>query len=258
MDAPNGLSVEAEGLTKRFGDLVAVDSVSLRVRPGEFFGFLGPNGAGKSTTLKMLTGLLRPDAGWARILGEDVWQDPVSAKRLLGVLPEESPLHERLTGWELLVFTGRVHGLSRDEVERRARALCDLMELAEGDRHRLVVDYSTGMAKKVSLAAAMIHAPRVLFLDEPFNGIDALAGRAIRGALREAVARGVTIFFSSHILEVVEKLCTRIAIVAGGQVRAEGTMTELRALSGRADASLEDVFVQLLGAAPSEADLSWL
>jgi ABC-2 type transport system ATP-binding protein len=256
---PTQWSIEADGLAKWFGDKPAVNGVSLRVAAGEFYGFLGPNGAGKSTTLKMLTGLLRPDAGTARILGHDVWADPIAAKRLIGILPEDNPLHERLTGWELIRFTARVYGIAPEVIEQRGAELCDLMELSEEDRHRLVVDYSTGMAKKVALVAAMVHAPRVLFLDEPFGGIDPVAGRAIRGALQAAVDHGVTIFFSSHILEVVEKLCTRYAIIDKGRIQANGTLDEMRSAAQlSADASLEDVFVQLVGARTPHADLTWL
>jgi ABC-2 type transport system ATP-binding protein len=259
VSTPNQWSIEADGLAKWFGDKPAVNGVSLRVAPGEFFGFLGPNGAGKSTTLKMLTGLLRPDAGTARILGHDVWADPISAKQLVGILPEDNPLHERLTGWELIRFTGRVYGVPLDEIDRRGAELCDLMELSDEDRHRLVVDYSTGMAKKLALVAAMVHRPRVLFLDEPFGGIDPVAGRAIRGALQAAASRGVTIFFSSHILEVVEKLCTRYAIIDKGRIQANGTLAEITATAQLpAGSSLEDVFVRLVGARTQQADLSWL
>jgi ABC-2 type transport system ATP-binding protein len=251
-------SVAAEGLVKRFGPTVAVDGISLRVGEGEFFGFLGPNGAGKSTTIKMLCGLLRPDAGTVRVAGHDLAREPLAVKREIGVLPEETNLYERLTGAEFLLFSGQMYGLPLEEARRRAADLLELMELT-GDKDRLIVDYSMGMKKKTALAAALLHRPKVMFLDEPFNGIDPISVRAIRQALRQLTEHGTTIFFSSHVMEVVERLCTRIAIIHHGRIVGEGTVPELRAKAeAGGDSSLEDIFLKLVEARADEAALSWL
>ncbi len=251
-------SILARGLTKTYkgdkktGDVVAVDHINLTVAPGEFYGFLGPNGAGKSTTIKMLTGLLRPTSGEIVIAGHDLAAQPLEVKRRIGVLPEDLNLYERLTASEFLLFAGQMYGLAPSEARARAVALLDVMELSDtGDK--LIIDFSMGMKKKTALAGAMIHEPRVLFLDEPFNGIDALSSRKIRDVLREMTGRGVTVFFSSHVLEVVEKLCTRVAIIAKGRLVGEGTLDALRAQTH--DATLEDIFVHLVtGQEPSDAD----
>lgn len=257
-------AVETIGLTRLFDRKVAVDHLDLTVAEGEFFGFLGPNGAGKSTTINMLVGLLRPTAGTVKINGIDVWQEPLAAKRLLGVLPEGLNLYKRLSAREFIHFAGTMHGLTHAEADRRTEELLHLMDLT-GDADKLIVDYSTGMRKKTALAAAIIHAPRVLFLDEPFEGIDAISGRAIRDTLQQLRARGATIMFSSHILEVVERLCTRVGVIADGRLVAEGSIEELRqrAQAGEA-ATLEEIFLRAVGATNSEGQLegegrlSWL
>jgi ABC-2 type transport system ATP-binding protein len=256
---PADAALAAWGLTKTFGQKVAVNGLNLAVRRGEFFGFLGPNGAGKSTTIKMMVGLLRPTAGTAYIGGVDVWRDPLRAKAQMGVLPEQLNLYERLSGRELIEFAGRLYDLPGDEVRRRAEALLNVLTLEE-DADKLVVDYSVGMRKKVALAAALIHRPQVLFLDEPFEGIDPVSSRVIRNILRDLTAAGTTIFFSSHIMEVVERLCTRVGIIANGTLVAEGTLAELRqrAGTGAGSGSLEDIFLQLVGANTSGGGLEWL
>ena len=198
---PPDAAVAMYGLTRAFGQKVAVSGLNLAVRRGEFFGFLGPNGAGKSTTIKMLVGQLRPSAGAAYIGGVEVWKRPLEAKALMGVLPEQLNLYERLTGRELIEFAGRLYSLPRDESKRRAAALLQTLGL-EQDANKLIVDYSVGMRKKVALAAALIHRPQVLFLDEPFEGIDPVSSRVIRDILRDLTRTGTTIFFSSHIMEV--------------------------------------------------------
>jgi len=254
-------SVEIDGLTRVFeGGKVAVDDLWLKVGKGEFFGFLGPNGAGKSTTIKILCGLLRPTRGRARVLGHDVVLEPLLVKAKIGLLPEEINTYERLTGRELLVFTGRMYGLPKHEAGRRADELLEFMEISTEDRGKLVIDYSMGMKKKTVLAAALIHGPKVLFLDEPFNGIDAITGRAIREILKRAVSEGVTIFFSSHVLELVEKLCTRIAIIDEGRLLAVGDLPDLRKRAGLVpDASLEEIFIDLVGRRGEDrGDLSWV
>jgi ABC-2 type transport system ATP-binding protein len=251
-------SIAAFGLTKRFRETTAVDGISLRVREGEFFGFLGPNGAGKSTTIKMLCGLLRPNAGSIRVAGYDIASQPLEVKRNIGVLPEETNLYERLTGEEFLHFAGRMYGLSLEEARRRAADLLDLMELTDV-KDKLIVDYSMGMKKKVALASALIHGPRVMFLDEPFNGIDPISVRAIRNVLRQLTDRGTTIFFSSHVMEVVERLCTRVAIIHRGRIVGEGTIAELRAnAEAGGDSSLEDIFLKLVEAKVEDETLSWI
>lgn len=248
-------SISARGLTKTYqggkktGDIVAVDHIDLNVGPGEFYGFLGPNGAGKSTTIKMLTGLLRPTSGQVAIAGHDLATDALGVKCVLGVLPEDLNLYERLTASEFLLFAAQMYGLPAPEARLRVKSLLDVMELADtGDK--LIVDFSMGMKKKVALAGAMIHQPRVLFLDEPFNGIDALSSRKIRDVLQGMTHQGTTVFFSSHVLEVVEKLCTRVAIIARGRIVGEGTMDDLRA--GTHDQSLEDIFVHLVTGQPAD------
>jgi ABC-2 type transport system ATP-binding protein len=256
-------AVEAIQLTRTFGAKVAVDHLDLAVAEGEFYGFLGPNGAGKSTTIKMLVGLLRPTAGQARIAGIDIWQEPLRAKQIIGVLPEGLALYERLTAREFVRFVGAMYGLPPRDAAQRTDELLALMDL-DADADKLIVDYSQGMRKKTALAAAIIHTPRVIFLDEPFEGVDAISGRAIRNVLQQLRARGATIFFSSHILEVVERLCTRIGVIAQGRLVAQGTLTELRTLAQTGEHStLEDIFLRTVGAADErqgggERSLSWL
>jgi ABC-2 type transport system ATP-binding protein len=249
-------SIWARGLTKTYkgdkktGDIAAVDHIDLQVSPGEFYGFLGPNGAGKSTTIKMLTGLLRATSGQIVIAGYDMVADPLSAKRVIGALPEDLNLYERLTASEFLVFAAQMYGLPLKVARERTEELLAMMELTDaGDK--MIVDFSMGMKKKVALAGAMIHNPRVLFLDEPFNGIDTLSSRNIRDVLKQRTETGTTIFFSSHVLEVVEKLCTRVAIIAKGHLVGEGTLEELRGQTN--DHSLEDIFIHLVsGKSPEE------
>ena len=256
MDTP---AIETKGLTKRFGEKVAVDGIDLRVETGEFFGFLGPNGAGKSTTINMLVGLLYPDSGTAKIHGIDIRQQPLEAKQLLGVVTEGLNLYGRLTGREFIRFVGTIYGLESEVVVKRTEELLDLLSLTD-DADKMIVDYSHGMQKKTALAAAIIHGPRVLFLDEPFEGIDAIAKRTIHDVLQQLRTRGTTIFFSSHILEVVERLCTRVSVIANGKIVTEGSIAELRerAKAGE-ETTLEDIFLRAVGAKDGEdGKLSWL
>lgn len=254
---PPDAAVATWGLTRMFDAKPAVNGLTLSVRRGEFFGFLGRNGAGKSTTIKMLVGMLRPTAGKAWVGGVDVWSDQLRAKSLMGVLPERLNLYERLTGRELIEFAGAMYDIPRAEARRRAGALLDALLLTE-DANKLVIDYSVGMRKKAALAVALIHRPQALFLDEPFEGVDPVSSRVIRDILRDLTASGVTIFFSSHIMEVVEKLCTRVGIIHDGALIAEGSPEDLRRRTGEADASLEDVFLSLVGAERREGSLEWL
>jgi ABC-2 type transport system ATP-binding protein len=201
-------TISTQGLSRRFGELLAVDGVNLQVSPGQFFGFLGPNGAGKSTTIKMLTGLLAPSAGRIEILGLDLEKNSVEVKRQIGVVPEGMALFGRLTGSEFLNFAGRMYGLDREVAAKRTGELLDFMQLADQPK-KLVTDYSHGMQKKLAMAAAVIHGPKVLFLDEPFEGVDAIASGTLKAMLQRMIARGATIFLTSHVLEIVERLCIK-------------------------------------------------
>jgi ABC-2 type transport system ATP-binding protein len=251
------LAVETHGLRKVFGALAAVDGVDLAVPSGSFYGFLGPNGAGKSTTIKCLTGLLSPSAGSIRILGLDPLADPLGVKRKVGVVPEDLALFERLTGAETLAFVGEVHGLDRAALRSRSAELLALMDLAPAARD-LVADYSHGMRKKLALAAALLPGPRLLFLDEPFEGVDALAARQIKELLSQFVRHGGTVFLTSHMLELVERLCDHLGVIHKGRLVAQGSLAELRAAVGPGK-SVEEVFLDAVGAERSPAAaLEWL
>jgi ABC-2 type transport system ATP-binding protein len=239
------LAVETHGLSRTFGSFRAVDGIDLQVPAGSFYGFLGPNGAGKSTTIKCLTGLIRPSGGTMRILGIDPLADSVAVKRRVGVVPEDLALFDRLTAAETLSFVAQVHGLDPATARGRAADLLGVMEL-QSSGHTLVTDFSHGMRKKLSLAAALLPAPRLLFLDEPFEGIDVVASRQIKDLLQGFVARGGTIFLTSHVLEIVERLSTHIGVIAKGRLVAQGTLDELRA-GGSAGESLEELFIGLVG-----------
>jgi ABC-2 type transport system ATP-binding protein len=259
---PVELAVRVHNLVKDYGSHRAVDGLSFGVPRGEFFGFLGPNGAGKSTTIRILCGLQRPTSGEAEVAGEDVLRHPVAVKAKIGVLPEEPVLYERLSGSEMLWYAGRLYGLDGPTIERRSRDLLDLMTLSSGDANKAIVDYSMGMRKKVGLACALLHRPRVLFLDEPFAGIDAVTSRAIYRLLKQAVAGGMTVFFTSHVLEVAESLCTSVGIIDDGKLRAFGTLAEVRDQAGASpETPLGDVFVDLVNPATAARGgelLEWL
>jgi ABC-2 type transport system ATP-binding protein len=251
------LALETRGLKKTFGDLRAVDGIDLVVPKGSFYGFLGPNGAGKSTTIKCLTGLLKPSSGEFRILGLDPLSDPVAVKRRIGVVPEDLALFDRLTGAETLSFVGQVHGLDPANIRSRSQELLTLMDLtgAAGD---MVADYSHGMRKKLALSAALLPAPRLLFLDEPFEGIDAVASRQIKELLAQFVRGGGTVFLTSHILEIVERLCDHIGVIQRGRLVAQGPMAELRSGVG-VGKTLEEIFLDLVGAERAAAPaMDWL
>jgi ABC-2 type transport system ATP-binding protein len=266
MEAP---AVATRHLTRRFGEFTAVDSVSLSVAQGQFFGFLGPNGAGKSTTIKMLTGLLAPTSGQMELLGLDFAAHAPEVKRQIGVVPEGLALFGRLTAWEYLRFVGRMYGLDNDTTNRRAEELLDFMNLANEPK-KLVTDFSHGMQKKLALAAAVIHAPRILFLDEPFEGVDAIAAGTLKTMLQRMTERGATIFLTSHVLEIVERLCSHVAIIHQGKLVANGSIDELRAgvsaglLESGEKLTLEQIFLRIVGgASPQSAqepaqELSWL
>src|ERR1700756_5712780 len=260
----NDIAIRTEQLTRRFGALTAVDSVDLRVSAGQFFGFLGPNGAGKSTTIKMLTGLLAPSSGRMELLGLDFQRNPIDVKRQIGVVPEGMGLFERLTGSEYLHFVGRMYGLDGATTEKRAGELLEFMQLADREK-TLIADYSHGMQKKLALAAAVIHGPRILFLDEPFEGVDALAAGALKALLGRMTERGATIFLTSHVLEIVERLCSHVAIIDRGKLVAQGSLEELRAGVPGAEGkttTLEEIFLSIVGQGgaerPNVEELSWL
>jgi ABC-2 type transport system ATP-binding protein len=273
-------AVTTAGLTRRFGNFTAVQDVNLTVAPGQFFGFLGPNGAGKSTTIKMLTGLLAPTSGSIQILGLDAAAHPLEVKRQIGVVPEGLALFGRLTAAEYLRFVGRMYGLDTATTAARTAELLDFMGLAN-ETKKLITDFSHGMQKKLALAAAVIHGPKVLFLDEPFEGVDAIASGTLKTMLQGMIARGATIFLTSHVLEIVERLCSHIAIIDHGQLIANGSLEELRAgvhaRNLEADSAsptnnqtltLEQIFLSIVGsesgsnpgANPThpEQELSWL
>jgi ABC-2 type transport system ATP-binding protein len=260
-------AIATQNLTRRFGDFVAVDDLSFEVASGQFFGFLGPNGAGKSTTIKMLTGLLEPTSGRMEILGQPFNADALDLKRQIGVVPEGMALLGRLTASEYLRFVARMYGLDRDTANRRTEDLLDFMQLAKESK-KLVTDFSHGMQKKLALAAAVIHAPKVLFLDEPFEGVDAIAAGTLKLMLQGMIARGATIFLTSHVLEIVERLCSHVAIIHKGRLVANGSLEDLRAgvastLPGSEHVeklTLEEIFLNTVGAESAESvqELSWL
>jgi ABC-2 type transport system ATP-binding protein len=273
IDFMDGPAISTEALTRRFGTLVAVDAVNLRVAPGQFFGFLGTNGAGKSTTLKMLTGLLAPTAGRIQILGRSLEDHGVEIKRQIGVVPEGMALSKRLTGGEYLNFVGRMYGLDRSTAALRTIELLEFMQLSDEGK-KLIADYSLGMQKKLALAAAVIHRPRILFLDEPFEAVDAIAAGTLKALLQRMIARGVTVFLTSHVLEIVERLCSYVAILDRGRLVAEGSLEQLRAgielptppleatdthFPAGEKLTLEQIFIRIVGSSRRpQQELSWL
>jgi len=248
-------AIETTNLTRDFGKFRAVNQLNLRVEAGTFYGFLGPNGAGKSTTIKMFTGLLAPSAGTMRILGEDM-SDPrraLEVKRRVGVVPENLALFDNLTAREHLTFIGRMYLLPTATVRARSDELLAMMDLVHEEK-KLILEFSHGMKKKLALAAALIPNPDLLFLDEPFEGVDAVASRQLRDTLKQCVGRGATVFLTSHVLEIVEKLCTDVGIIVRGELVHQGTMEELQRAG-----SLEDKFLAVVGHDAHEAQkLSWL
>jgi len=263
------IAVETHRLVRRFGEessgLLAVDHIDLQVEAGQFFGFLGPNGAGKSTTIKMLTGLLEPTSGQIEILGTDLQQHPIEVKQQIGVVPEGLALYDRLNPVEYLTFVGRMYGLDRATAAHRTEELLEFVSLTDR-RKTQVGEFSHGMKKKLALAAAVIHGPKVLFLDEPFEGVDAVASVTLKALLTSMIARGTTIFLTSHVLEIVERLCSHVAIIHQGRLVAQGSLEELRngveSRLGAAPAAekmtLEQIFLSIVGGTRSTQELSWL
>jgi len=278
MDQLAGLAEEAReigtpailctGLTRRFGSFTAVDNISLTISQGQFFGFLGPNGAGKSTTIKMLTGLLEPSSGQIEFLGKQFTAGSLELKSQIGVVPEGLALLGRLTAPEYLRFVGRMYGLTRATTNSRTDELLEFMSLAH-EPSKLISNFSHGMQKKLALAAAVIHSPKVLFLDEPFEGVDAVAAGTLKTMLQGMTQRGVTVFLTSHVLEIVERLCTHVAIIQKGRIVADGALDELRLRvasrpgeeGGRgAKMTLEEFFLNVVSSPKSKPAraLSWL
>ena len=245
-------AIMVRGLRKYYGTKAAVDGVNLEVPRGSFFGFLGPNGAGKSTTIRILTGLIPYDSGSVELLGYRLPEQDLEIKRRIGLVPDESLLFDRLTGAEFLEFVGRMYGLARPVAIERARGLMDLFQL-QADR-KIIAEYSKGMRKRVAMAASLIHHPELFLMDEPFEGVDAVGARLMKDILVDQVHRGATIFLTSHVLEVVERLCDRVAIINDGKIAVCRSMAELR-LAGE---SLEDAFVRIVGAEHRMERLDWL
>ena len=236
--------IQADTLTKRFGATTAVDGISFSVNGGEIFGFLGPNGAGKTTTIKMLTGLLKPSAGRALLDGLDIVTQSLGAKRILGYVPDEPQLYPKLTAYEFLNFVGDVYGMSRARKAKRSRELLDLFDLT-ADADNLLESFSHGMKQKVALCAALLHEPKIYFLDEPTVGLDPRSARLMKEILRAVTRAGGAVFMSTHIMEIAEGLCDRVAIIDHGRIAAMGTVAELRALRGQR--TLEEIFLHLTG-----------
>jgi ABC-2 type transport system ATP-binding protein len=245
-------AISVRNLRKLYGLKAAVDGVDLEVPRGSFFGFLGPNGAGKSTTIRMLTGLIPPDSGEIEILGCRLPEQEQAIKQRIGLVPDESLLFDRLTGAEFLEFVGRMYNLPRATAIQRAGDLLDLFQLAN-DR-KIIAEYSKGMRKRVAMAASLIHHPELFLMDEPFEGVDAVGARLMKDILMDQVQRGATIFLTTHVLEVVERLCDRVAIINEGRIVKEGALADLRA----AGESLEDAFVRIVGADQERERLEWL
>lgn len=245
-------ALRLRGLNKRFGQTPAVQDLDLEVPRGSFYGFVGPNGAGKTTTLSMATGLMRPDAGTAEVVGIDVWAHPSEAKRSMGVLADGVMLFNKLTGAQLVTYAGLLRGMDRETVESRTADLLRVLGLEEA-KGKLVQDYSAGMTKKIALASAMVHAPELLVLDEPFEAVDPVSARTIRGLLESYVGSGGTVILSSHVMDLVQRMCSHVGIIAEGRLLASGTLDEVR---GGSD--LETRFVELVGLEGGDQELAWL
>ena len=245
-------AIEIRGLTKAFGQKVAVDRINLDIPSGSFYGLVGRNGAGKTTTISMVTGMLMPSEGTAYVRGIDMWAEPLKAKAHLGVLPDGVHLFDKLTGEQLITYSGYLHGIDKETVASRVKDLLTAMDLTDA-AGRAVADYSAGMTKKIALAAALVHAPSVLILDEPFEAVDPVSAANIQDILRGFVASGGTVIISSHVMDLVQRLCDHVAVMDSGRILAAGTVDEVRA-----GMSLEERFVQLVGGRTSSEGLSWL
>lgn len=246
-------AIAVHDLRKVYETKAAVDGLSLTVPRGSFFGFLGPNGAGKSTTIRMLTGLIPPTSGTVELLGLPMPAEELAIKQRIGLVPDESLLFDRLTGFEFLEFVGRMYSLERALSKHRAEELLELFQLAN-ERRKIIAEYSKGMRKRLAMAASLIHKPELFLMDEPFEGVDAVGARLMKDILLDQVRHGATIFLTSHVLEVVERLCDHAAIINGGKIVAQGSMDELR----QGEHTLEEVFVKTVGADREYERLEWL
>jgi ABC-2 type transport system ATP-binding protein len=244
-------------LVKRYGSVNAVDGLTLNVRQGLFFGFLGPNGAGKTTTVRMLTGLAQPDSGRVEVLGMRLPEQSLEVRRQIGIVPDDSLLFDYLTGSEYLEFVARLYETPKPVAKERTGELLELFELTDHPR-KLIGEYSKGMRKRVAMAAALIHRPRLFIMDEPFEGVDAVGARLMKDILLARVRHGATVFLTSHVLDVVERICDEIAIVKGGRVVAQGTVDQLREQAAQGAATLEEIFVKLVGSPGYAGSLDWL
>jgi len=239
-------AIKLLNLTKSYRKNAAVKNISLDVQKGELFGFLGPNGAGKTTTIKMMTGLLKPTEGSAEINGIDIWKDPIGAKKKIAYVPDQPNLYPKLTGWDYLEFIASVFRVPKKQFQTTAAELLETFSLTQ-DAHDLIESYSHGMKQKIAICGALVSDPDVFFLDEPTVGLDPKSARSLKNLLREQCDNGMTVFMSTHILEIAEQMCDRIGIIFSGDIIAMGTMDELRTQGGSADKSLEDIFLELTG-----------
>lgn len=249
----DSLMINALGLTKRFGDTLAVDSLDLHVGAGEIFGFLGPNGAGKTTSINMMIGILTPTAGRVELAGIDVAKDPLKAKAIIGYVPDQPNIYEKLTAWEFLMFVANLHEVERGRAEKKARNLLKMFDLLDRADEQLG-GYSHGMKQKVVIASALLHEPKILFMDEPTVGLDPGSARLVKDILRELASEGVTVFMSTHVLEIAERMCDRVGIIQKGRLLAVGNMDDLREVAAAKGAmkhpeasTLEDLFIELTG-----------
>ncbi len=256
-EATSVAAVEIRDLRKSYNGVFAVDGLSITVPLGCFFGFLGPNGAGKTTTIKMLMGLAEPDGGTIHVLGLPLPAKSLEIRKEIGLVPDDSLLFDYLTGAEYLEFVGRLYGLARPLAKERGGELLQLFQLDE-NRRKLIGEYSKGMRKRIAMAAALIHRPRLFLMDEPFEGVDAVGARLMKDILLEQVRHGATIFLTSHVLEVVERLCDQVAIINRGKIVVQGTMAELRRQSSEGASTLEDIFVHTIGGERYTEKLDWL
>lgn len=239
-------AIKLSNVVKSYGRQTAVQSLDLEVEKGELFGFLGPNGAGKTTTIKMMTGLLEPTGGYIELNGVNIWKDPIEAKKQIAYVPDHPNLYPKLTGRDYLEFVASVYHVSAEEYEKRAPELLDTFSLTDR-QDELIESYSHGMKQKIAICGALIHHPKILFLDEPTVGLDPRSARNLRNLLQKKCNEGMTVFLTTHILEIAEQMCNRIGIISDGHVIALGTMDELRKLDGRTEGSLEDIFLELTG-----------
>jgi ABC-2 type transport system ATP-binding protein len=242
----NSIAIETFNLTKNFGNLIAVNKLNLKIKSGEIFGFLGPNGAGKTTTIKLMTGLLKPTSGTVKIMGKDIQDNPIDAKKDIGLIPDEPQIYEKLTGVEFLRFMGNLFRMDKKGIEKKIKELLKLFDLT-GRGEELIQSYSHGMKQKIAIAGALIHSPKVLFFDEPTVGLDPKSARIIKDILKYRAESGDCIFMSTHILEIAERICDRVGIIQNGELIAAGNMEELRKLSMEDKGNLEEIFLQLTG-----------